>query len=297
MARQSTATREFTIRKLDAPLGAEILDFDFGKPLDDERFAVIGQAMRDHQFLCFRDAHVTPAQQITLSRRFGDLPLHPQIKYRDPRHPEIFLISNLDANGNPTGKNPDPTAAQWHTDGSWRIPRASVTMLYGEVVPRVGGDTMIANTYLAYDRLPPVKKAMADRLVAIHDLQWSVSTTNPDKALTQEQEKAGAAPPQEQPVALVHAETGRKAIYLGAHAKSIVGLSWDESRAVIDEFNGYATDPEVVYTHQWKPRDLILWDNRCTVHKSTPYDYATERRIARRTSMYEAPQAGGASAR
>ncbi|HVZ43540.1 MAG TPA: TauD/TfdA family dioxygenase [Ramlibacter sp.] len=282
-----TRTNEFTIRKLDAPLGAEIIGFDFGVRLDDERFALISNAMREHRFLCFRDADVTPAQQIEMSRRFGDLPLHPQIKYRHPAHPEIFLISNLDANGRPTGKNPDPTAAQWHTDGSWRSPRASVTMLYGDVVPQTGGDTLIANTALAYERLSPRKKEEADRLIAVHDLQWSVSTTNPDYALTPAQEKARVAPPQEQPLALRHPDTGVRAIYLGAHAASIVGLPWDEGREVIDEFNALATDPECVYAHRWKSHDLVLWDNRCTLHKSTPYDYATERRIARRTSMYE----------
>jgi taurine dioxygenase len=283
----STATREFTIRKLDAPLGAEILGFDFNVALDDERFALIRNAMREHLFLCFREANVTPEQQIAMSRRFGELPLHPQLKFRDPNYPEIFLISNLDQNGYPTGKNPDPTAAQWHSDGTWRTPRASITTLYGDVIPRQGGDTMIANTYLAYERLSPKKKQEADKLVAVHDLQWSVSTTNPDYALTPDQEKARTAPPTEQPVALAHPETGRKAIYLGAHAARIVGLSWDEGREVINEYNALATAPENVYTHQWKPHDWILWDNRCTLHKSTPYDYATEKRVARRTSMYE----------
>ena len=276
---------EFTIRELDAPLGAEITGFDATLPLSTQRFDALRRAILAHQLLVFRDCALTPESQIVLSRRFGTLPPHYQKTYHDDANPEIFIITNLDATGTPIVRNPDPTSSLWHIDGSWQPRRGSYTLLHGIEVPRRAGDTQFANTYLAYDRLPPARRHYLESLVAVHDLAWSVSTSNPAYVWAEGQE--AAAPKTRQPVVQRHGETGRKAIYLGQHAASIEGLSWQEGRALIDEINVEASGAEVVHSHRWAPGDLVIWDNRCTMHRSMPYDYAAERRLVHRTSVFE----------
>jgi taurine dioxygenase len=281
-----SARLEYTIAEIAGPLGAEVVGFDAVAPLDEARFGPLKQAILARQLLVFRDLELAPERQIALSRRFGPLPPHYQSGYHDARHPEIFVITNLDRDGRPIARNPDPTSSVWHIDGSWNRPRTSYTMLYGIEVPGQGGETEFTNTYLAYACLPPERQAYLDGLTARHDLYWSVNDTNPDYVWPEEERKR--APVALRPVVVPHTETGRKALYLGQHAASIAGMSWEDGRRLIGEINAEASRPEFVYRHRWRPRDLVIWDNRCTMHRSTPYDYARERRLVHRTSMQDA---------
>jgi alpha-ketoglutarate-dependent taurine dioxygenase len=277
---------EYRIAEIEGPLGAEVTGFDAEAPLDEARFAPLREAILARGVLVLRDVELTPERQIALSRRFGPLPPHYQSGYHDGRHPEIFVISNVDRDGRRIARNPDPTSSVWHIDGSWSRPRTSYTMLYGLEVPRAGGDTEFANTCLAYESLPPERQAYLESLVAVHDLVWSVTDTNPDYVWPETEKKD--APVNRRPVVVPHTETGRKAVYLGQHAASIEGLSWEAGRRLIAEINAEASRPQFVYAHKWRPRDLVLWDNRQTMHRSTPYDYASERRLVHRTSMQDA---------
>jgi alpha-ketoglutarate-dependent 2,4-dichlorophenoxyacetate dioxygenase len=277
---------EYSIHEIDGALGAEVTGFDAEAPLDDARFGPLKQAILARQVLVLRDCPLTPEAQIALSRRFGPLPPHYQSGYHDRAHPEIFVITNLDKDGRRIPHNPDPTSSVWHIDGSWGRPRTSFTMLHGIEVPAAGGDTEFANTYLAYDSLPPARRAWLDGLTAVHDLAWSVTSTNPGYQWPEAERNK--APVTERPVVVPHTETGRKAIYLGQHAAAIKGMDWDEGRRVIAEINAEASRPEFCYAHRWRAHDVVIWDNRCTMHRSTPYDYASERRLVHRTSMQDA---------
>lgn len=278
---------EYSIHDNDAPLGAEVSGFDPERPLDDARFAPLMAAILERQLLVIRDCPLTPERQIALSRRFGPLPPHHQSGYHDDDNPEIFVITNVTNAGALIPHNPDPTSSVWHIDGSWGQPRTAFTMLHGIDVPSAGGDTEFINTYKAFECLPPKRRIYLESLEAVHDLMWSVNDTNPDYDWPKEE--ARKAPVTLRPVVIPHTVTGRKALYLGQHAKSIVGLAWDESRQLIAEINHEAGGPEYRHAHAWRANDVVIWDNRCTMHRSTPYDYANERRLVHRTSMQDAP--------
>ena len=276
---------EYSIHEITGPLGAEVLGFDPEKSLTSERFQPLMEAILAYQVLVFRDSPLTAGQQIGLSCHFGPLPLHYQTGYHDESNPEIFVISNFDSDGNKTPHNPDPTSSLWHIDGSWGRPRTSFTMLCGLEVPSVGGDTEFVNTYLAYDALPPQRRAYLEGLEAEHDLVWSVSTSNPFYDWTEKERQN--APVNRRPVVVPHTVTGRKAIYLGQHAAKIVGMNEEASRKLINEINDEAATPERIHAHKWRTGDVVIWDNRCTMHRSTPYDYANQRRLVHRTSMQD----------
>lgn len=278
-----SASVEYSIHMIDGPLGAEVLGFDPERPLNQERIVPLFDAILERQVLVLRDCPLSPKRQISLSRSFGPLPPHYQSGYHDGGNPEIFIITNIAKDGSLVGKNPDPTSSVWHIDGSWGRPRTAFTMLHGLMVPSEGGDTEFTNTMLAFESLPEDRRRYLETLEAEHDLVWSVTDTNPDYNWPEEERRD--APVNRRPVVVPHTVTGRKAIYLGQHASSIVGMNWDDGRALINEINEAAGHPDFRYAHKWRKDDVVIWDNRCTMHRSTPYDYANERRLVHRTSM------------
>lgn len=272
------------VRPVAASLGAEVWGCDFSRPIDDACFEAITTALLDRQVLIFRDQEISETRQIEFSRRFGEVQIHVLNQYQGA-NPEIFLISNLDENDRPIGEHPDPGAAIWHTDGSWARVPGHVTMLHALEVPSAGGDTYFANMYAAYDALDADAKARIEDMRIVHDLDDSRRRSGARAQMTAEQR--AAAPPVEQPLVRYHPLTGRKSIYLGDHGCFVAGMAEAEGRAFVQEMNAHATRPEFVYIHRWRPRDLVLWDNRCTLHKATDFDFARERRVIRRTTVLE----------
>ena len=176
----------------------------------------------------------------------------------------------------------------WHTDGSWRRVTGQATIIYGEVVPDVGGETHFCDMYGAYERLDAQWKDRIANMRAIHNLDFSRTRRHGDDPMTAEQR--AKVPPVDHPVVRTHPETGRKCLFLGDHAESIVGMRYGEGRALIEELNALAVHPDLVWKHRWQQGELIVWDNRCTMHCATPYDPATQRRVVRRcTVLGEAP--------
>jgi taurine dioxygenase len=157
---------------------------------------------------------------------------------------------------------------------------AMTSLLYGLEVPREGGDTLFANTTMAYDALPADMKARIDGLTAIHWVEYSRRTGGVALATQYELDKA---PPVRHPLARVHPATGRKAIYAGCHAWKIEGWSEEESRRLIDALMRHATEDRFVYRHKWRRHDLVQWDNRCTFHAATDFDTRNELRVLYRT--------------
>ena len=278
-----TTSAPFTLRKLTPKLGAELRGIDFASGISDALFAAIREAWLQYQVLLFPAQQISPAAQVAFARHFGEVQIHVMNQYHADGHPELYRLSNLDEHGNPNGRHPDKGTMAWHTDGSWRRRTGQATIIYGEIVPDTGGETHFCDMYGAYERLSDAWKARIANLRAIHNLDFSRNRRHGEEPMTEEQKKA--VPPVDQPIVRTHPETGRKCLFLGDHAESIVGMPYDEGRALIDELNALAVHPDLTYQHRWKPGELIVWDNRCLLHRATGYDPATQRRVVRRCTI------------
>ena len=157
------------------------------------------------------------------------------------------------------------------------------TIIYGEVVPKVGGETHFCDMYGAYERLDPAWKARIASLRAMHNLDFSRTRRHGEDPMTEAQRLE--TPPVDHPIVRTHPETGRKCLYLGDHAESIVGMPYAEGRALIEELNALAVHSDLTYEHRWTPKELIVWDNRCVMHRATPYDPVTQGRVVRRCTV------------
>jgi taurine dioxygenase len=251
--------------------------------IDEATFPTIYNAFLTHQLLLFRDQDMSPGEQVAFARRFGEVQVHVMNQYHANAHPELYTLSNLGPDGKPSGKHPDRGTMAWHTDGSWTRRTTKGTMLYTEVVPVTGGGTGFADMHAAFEAMPPSEQKRLEALRAVHNLDFSRTRRHGEEPMTEAQRKA--APPVEHPVVRIHPETGRKAIYLGDHAESIVGMAYDEGRDFIERLNERIVSIGRTYFHNWRPRDLMVWDNRCLLHKAGTYDTATEPRVIRRCTV------------
>jgi taurine dioxygenase len=223
-----------------------------------------------------------PAAHIAFTRHFGELEVHVLNEYHKAAHPEIFELSNIGPDGKPSAVHPDRGTLFWHTDASFQRIPALATLLYAEQVPTRGGHTMFADMIGAYEALGAAERERYATLRVLHDLNVSRRKAGyPEMSESQRR----AAPPVEQPLVRLHPPTGRKAIYLGSHGQEIVGLPAVESLGLIERIMNHCTEPRFVYEHVWRAGDLIMWDNRATVHRATEYDTAIEPRVVRRTVL------------
>ena len=273
----------FDTRPLTPRLGAEIRGLRLADGVDDATFAAIYQAFLRYEVLLFEPQELPPAAHVAFGRRFGEVQVHVMNQYHSDGFPELYRLSNLDDQGQPSGKHPDKGTMSWHTDGSWSRVTGQATIIYGEKVPAVGGQTHFADMYGAYERLDDAWKGRLEGLRAVHNLDFSRNRRHAEDPMTEEQKKA--KPPVDHPIVRTHPETGRKCIYLGDHAESIVGMPYEEGRALIDELNQMIIHPDLCYEHRWTAGQLILWDNRCTLHRATAFDLEREARVVRRCTV------------
>jgi taurine dioxygenase len=273
----------FEVRRLTPRLGAEISGLNFSAAIDETTFAALYQAFLKFQVLLFPPQNLAPAAQVNLARHFGEVQIHVMNQYHADGFPELYRLSNLDADGQPNGKHPDKGTLAWHTDGSWRRVTGQATLIYGEVMPKTGGQTHFCDMYGAYDRLSNDWKTRIAPLRAVHNLDFSRNRRHGEEPMTAAQK--AATPPVDHPIVRTHAETGRKCVYLGDHAESIVNMSYDESRALIDEVNDLIVHADLSYEHQWQTGEMIVWDNRCVMHRATAYDEKNEGRVIRRCTV------------
>jgi taurine dioxygenase len=274
----------FEVKPLHPVLGCEIVGISLEQAVSPKLFAKVYEAFLDYQVILFNDVDLPPATQVAFARNFGEVQVHvlSQI-YGYKEHPEIYMLSNLDKDGNPSGKHPDKGTLYWHTDGSWRERTGQATMMYSEIVPETGGETEFADMYSAYELLPAAMKARIEGRRAIHNLDFSRTRRHGEDLLTAKQKTE--VPPVAHPIVRTHPDTGRKAIFLGDHAESIEGMDYDAGRALIEELNAMITPPARVYAHSWTPRQCIVWDNRCTLHRATGFDEARLKRVMRRCTI------------
>ena len=279
----------FDVRPLTKKLGAEIIGVDLARGVGAALFRSIHQAFLKYQVLLFGTQDLPPGRQVEFARHFGEVQIHVMNQYHADGHPELYRLSNLDENGNPNGKHPDKGTLAWHTDGSWRRVTGQATIIYAEVVAGEGGETHFCDMYGAYERLSPDWKMRIANLRAVHNLDFSRSRRHGEEPMTEVQRHE--VPPVDHPIVRTHPDTGRRCLFLGDHAEYIAGMDYEEGRALIDELNALAVHPEITYEHRWTPGELIVWDNRCLMHRATDYDPAVQRRAVRRcTVLGEVPQ-------
>jgi taurine dioxygenase len=279
----SPASFPFAVRPLTPRLGAEISGLALDADMDEALFGAVYRAFLRYQVLLFPPQELPPGRQVALARRFGEVQIHVMNQYHADGHPELYRLSNLDEQGRPTGRHPDKGTLAWHTDGSWQRVTGQATLIYGEVMPAHGGETHFCDMYGAYERLSPAWKARIAGLRAVHNLDFSRTRRHGEDPLTEEQRRA--KPPVDHPIVRTHPETGRKCIYLGDHAEYIAGMPYEEGRALIEELNALAVHSDLTYEHRWKTRELLIWDNRCVMHRATGYDAATQGRVIRRCTV------------
>ncbi|MGB7036548.1 MAG: TauD/TfdA family dioxygenase [Xanthobacteraceae bacterium] len=274
----------FTVTPLHPVLGCEITGITLEQAVSPKLFAKVYEAFLDYQLILFRDVDLPPATQVAFARNFGEVQIHVLSgQYGTREFPEIYFLSNLDKDGNPSGKHPDKGTLYWHTDGSWRERTGQATMMYSEIVPPAGGETEFADMYSAYDFLPAALKAQIEGRRAVHNLDFSRTRRHGEDLLTARQKSE--VPPVAHPIVRTHPETGRKAIFLGDHAERIEGMDYEAGRALIEDINAMITPPSRVYSHRWEPGQCIVWDNRCTLHRATPFDEARLKRVMRRCTI------------
>jgi taurine dioxygenase len=264
------------IQSVSPHIGAEVIGADLGQPVGDNLFRELHQAWVDADgLLIVRDQHLTPEQQIAFSRRFGALASagdNPVIqKYALPGYPEIFRVSNKKQDGEPLGR--EDAGTYWHADGTWQTFPSKASILYGIEIPRVGGNTMFADLYQAWETLTPTLQLMLEGLKAVHAMA-NAGGTSFEREFTGKGDVV-AAKAAVHPLVITHPDSGRKALFVNrGYTAQIVGLSRAESDAVLGFLFQHSTAPELVYRHNWRPHDLVIWDNRCTAHYAIP-DYKT----------------------
>lgn len=278
---------QIELRTLQGDFGVEAIGVDISRPLSPEAARCLRDAFERHRLLVVRDQTLSPEAHIAFSRQFGPLEVHVLNEYHKDRHPEIFELSNIGPDGKPNAVHPDRGTLFWHSDASFQKVPALATLLYAEQVPRAGGHTMFADMIGAYEALGAAERARYRTMRVMHDLHVSrLKAGYPGMTDAQRRQ----APPVEQPLVRVHPPTGRLALYLGSHGQDFVGLSDHESRGLFERIMNHCTEPRFVYEHVWRPGDLVMWDNRATVHRGTEYDPAVEPRVVRRTVLKgEAP--------
>jgi len=275
-----TAPVSVQVKPLSAVMGAEVSGIDLAAGLDDAGFAAIQSAFLQHKLLRFRGQTLREAQQVAFSRRFGELQVHVLDQFRHPEHPEIYVLSNVDKGGKTTGRHPDRGTLVWHSDLSFQRRPALATILYGIAVPRQGGETLFADMVAAYDALPETMKHSIADLRAIHDLDYSRTRAGEPPMNARQRAEA---PPVDHPLVRTHPDTGQKLLYISNHVSHMQGMPVEDGRALLDELMVHATQEKFIYRNTWESGDVVMWDNRCTMHRATEYDAAGERRIIHRT--------------
>jgi taurine dioxygenase len=275
------------IAPLSDVMAAAVEGLDLAQPMSRQDRELVESAFNQYKVLCFRDQDLTMDELVAFSKTWGPLTEHTMPGQLRDGITEVNIATNKGPDGKPSGKHPDLTAMRWHTDRSWRRDPALATILYGVEVPSVGGDTLFVNCTKAYDGLPHEMKTRIDPLFAIHSVEYSRKTAPEGPAATEYELRNH--PPIAHPLARTHPATGKRSLYIGCHAWKIDGLAEEEGRRLLDELLEFATQPPYVYAHKWRRHDLLMWDNRCTLHAATPYDTTRELRTMYRTVVSGGP--------
>jgi alpha-ketoglutarate-dependent 2,4-dichlorophenoxyacetate dioxygenase len=274
-----------------ADFGAELLGADPHAPPSPALVAAVEAAMATYGVVVLRDQAMNDDEQVRFARAFGPLELPPHWGLVNDSRPRggtgLYDISNLDENGELLSERSVQYASnkvneEFHTDSSFNSLPTKWSMLSARVLPPAGGDTEFCDARAAWDALPPELQARAEDALAEH-WYWHTRGTSIYQEITADMRRA--MPPARHPV--VRRVAGRKTLYLGAHATHIVGWPRADGEHFIAELNAHIAAPQFRYRHRWRDADLLIWDNRCVLHRATGFDATKHRRDMRRATINE----------
>ncbi len=269
------------VRRLSVDIGAQIAGFDVKRIGQDVPFSMIESLLYEHQLLCFRDQMLAPADLLAFTRWFGKPDPHVLQQFTLPEHPEIFVISNIVENGRPLGSTMDGFG--WHTDLTYLPLPAALTILYGIEVPPEGADTLFASMHRTWETLGETEKSELRRLRGVYSYLKLYSKRINAPPLTLEQR--ARTPDVVHPLVRVHPHTGGETMYINKDdCIGVEGYTAEAGVALVEKLFA-TTVSNHAYAHQWKPRDLLIWDNRSALHSATPYDMQKYRRLVYRTTV------------
>lgn len=280
-----------TVTPLHPLFVARVTGVDLRRDHNAAVMEAVEKALHNHAVVVLHDQHLSDDEQIAVSELLGDLSYalnHGRKLGQTARlRPELYDISNLDENheileGQDRRRQWREADKLWHTDRSFIDADTTYSLLSGRVVPPVGGNTDFADMRAVYDDLHDAMKEKIAPLQVEHSIWYSRALcggTNfrPDEIATM--------PPVVQPLMRKHPGSGRNSVVLASHASKILGMSDEESRALLNELTAFATQPKYCYSHRWSVGDLVIWDNRCTMHRGTHFDDKAYRRDMRRTTV------------
>jgi len=274
------------VTPLTPVFAARVDGVDIARPLDEASFGAIRAAFEEHSVLVFKRQALDDDSQVAFSQRFGGLEV---TRSMNPAAGTPFARqSNLDIKTGEFIPADDRRMVYqqanmlWHSDSSFKPVPSLCSLLSARVVPPEGGATEFASTRAAYPSLPDALRARVERMVAVHDFAWSRDQVRPGFFTAEER---AVYPPVHHRLLRANPVNGRRALFLGAHASHIVGLPIEEGRALLKEILDHVTEPQFRYRHDWSEGDLVIWDNRCVLHRATPYDSARYKRLLQRTTI------------
>ena len=283
-------TSDLTITPIHPVLGARVEGVCLADPMDEVTFRRIFDAFQEYSVLVFHDQALTDEQQMAFSRRFGPLETTLQSIGQERRlHENLVDLSNHDPDHDDRLMDWSDRRMVyqsgnqlWHTDSSFKPVPAMASLLSGREVPPAGGETEFVSMRHAYATLPEETRRRLDGRVVVHSILYSRSTIA--KGLF-DPEHERALPPVRQALVRANPVNERKGIYIGSHAWYIEGMDDQESRRLLDELLAHTTRPEGVFQHRWRQWDVVMWDNRCVLHRGRPWDAARHPRVMRRTTI------------
>jgi len=279
-----------TVCPVTQSFAAEIGDVDLSVPLAPDDLAAIKNAFAAYAVLIFPEQHLSQDQHLDFARNFGPLETTIAVFRKDNKlrlPPQLSDVSNLSPDNEVWGADTRQRMFQmgnrlWHTDSSFKRLPARASLLYARTIAPVGGHTEFADERAAYDALPDPTRRRLDGLVAEH----SIFTSRARLGFTNfSDEERQSMPPVPQVLVRTIPESGRKSLYLASHAGRVFGLPDAEGRALIEELIAHATQRQFVYTHRWRVHDLVIWDNRCTMHRGTEFDDLRWKRDVQRATV------------
>jgi alpha-ketoglutarate-dependent 2,4-dichlorophenoxyacetate dioxygenase len=279
-----------TVYPVTPSFAAEIGDVDLSDPIEGDDLLAIKDAFTKYAVLIFPDQHLSQDQHLDFARQFGPLDTTIAVYRGDAAlrvRKEFADVSNLNHNNELWGRESRLRLFQlgnrlWHTDSSFKRLPALASLLYARSIPSVGGHTEFADERAAYEALPEDMKRRLACLVAEHSIFNSRARLGFGNFSDQERREM---PPVPQVIVRTISESGRKSLYLASHAGRVLGMPDHEGRALIDQLVAHATQRQFVYTHRWRLHDLVMWDNRCTMHRGTEFDDLRWKRDVQRATV------------
>jgi alpha-ketoglutarate-dependent taurine dioxygenase len=273
----------FSARPLSDQFGIEILALDLSKPMDEATFRRFYDLWMTYAIIVVRDQTMSPDDHVAFTKRLGEIEAHNLDQWALPERPEVFVISNVQRNGRHIGA---PKAGRhWHTDTHYLEEPSKGSFMVAREVPAAEGDTLFADMGAAYGALDEDMKGRIQNLEVLVSRVKAYPISYPDRdPMTAEQ--IAKLPDVVQPLVRTHPETRRPSLFMGGNVVwEVLGMPFDEGRALIKQLREFCTQERFVYTHKWLKGDAVLWDNRRTMHCATSFDETRYRRVMHRTTI------------